>query len=229
MAVAAVPPRLVGIVPVVGSPVDVGVGVDGLAVGVEARNDQLPLGEHEFHRRGLPVAGGCVRRQGDLGVLVVRLEGVFSRREDFLGPIGAGETNQRFLRSVLPEDFPFSTDRFSGAVQGPGPNPGNGKHGFEGGELVLHEVHALEEDLFTGLRSCCPHEVAPFGEVCLHRLPLLREDFISFPQNGDRHSHGFSFPVEPRDLQVCVQGCLYDGVEGFRKLGGAVRLQEQSP
>ena len=77
MFVAAVPCRLVGIVPVEGGFVNVGVCVDRLAVGVEARNEQLPLGKNKFHRGGLPVPGGCVRRQGDLGVLVVGLEGVF--------------------------------------------------------------------------------------------------------------------------------------------------------
>ncbi len=228
MAVAAVPPRLVGVVPVEGRPVDVGVGVEGLAFGVEARNEQFALGEHEFHRRGLPVTGGCVRRQGDFCVIVVRFEGILARKKDFLGPFAAGEAHHRFIRSVLPEDFPFRRDGLSGAVQGPGADPGNGKHGFERGELVFHQVHTLEEDLFTGLRGCCPHEIASLGEVCLHRCALLREDLISFLQNRDRHVHGFSFSVQTPDFQVRVESGFHDGIKGFRKLGGAVCLKEQS-
>ena len=123
--------------------------------------------------------------------------------------------------------MPLRTDGLPGAVQCPDPNPCNGKHGFQGGELVLHKVHTLEENLFACLRRCRPHEVTSLGEVRLYSLPLLGEDFIPFLQNGDRHLHGLSFPVKSRDLQVRIEGSFHYGVEGLRKLGGAVRLQEK--
>jgi hypothetical protein len=71
-------------------------------------------------------------------------------------------------------------DGLSGAVQRPGPDPCNGKHGFQGGETVLHQVRSLEEDFFPCVGRRCPYEAASFGKVLPRRFAFFREDLISF-------------------------------------------------